>query len=176
MIEKQISTKRIYEGRVITLRVDDIELENGKRSVREIVENAGGACLVAVTDEGNLCLVRQYRYAVSDYLLELPAGKLNAGENPLMCAQRELTEETGYIAKNVELMLKINPSPAYLTERIFVYLATGLKKGTTNFDEDEDIETIEISLDEAIKLIAEGKITDGKTIAGILYYKTQFAK
>ena len=166
--EKLIDSKNIYDGSIIKVRVDTIEAQNGHIAPREIVEHPGGVGVVALMQNGNVCMVRQYRRPLDDFLLEIPAGKLNWGEEPFGCAVRELEEETGYKAKNYRYLGQICPTPGFCNEIIHIYLATDLIKGEANPDEDEFVEVEEYSIDELCDMIMEGTIIDAKTIVGVL--------
>ena len=166
--EETLNSERIYEGKILNLRKDEVRVKSGKTAYREIVEHNGGAVAVAITDENKVLLVRQYRQAMGKEMLELPAGKIEKGENPVETMKRELAEETGYSAENLSLIGEFNPSVGYTDETLYIYMATHLTKGETNFDDDEDLELMEIPLQEAVNLVVKGEITDGKTMAGIL--------
>ncbi|MBI4318160.1 MAG: NUDIX hydrolase [Chloroflexi bacterium] len=162
------STTRIYSGRVINLRVDTVRLENGAITRREIVEHRGAVAMVPVDDRDNVILVRQFRKAVERGLVEIPAGTLEPGEDPLICAQRELQEETGFTADRLERITGFFPCPGYSTEFIHVFLATGLRPAELAGDEDEDIEVIEVPFEDALAMVDKGEICDAKTIVGLL--------
>ena len=136
--------------------------------MREVVEHPGAVGIVALKENGDIVMVKQYRKAVEQVLLELPAGKLEQGENPLDCAARELTEETGYTAGDLRYLVSFYTSPGFSNEIMHMFLATNLKEGKKDPDDDEMVETVEISRDRAIDMILKGEIKDGKTIAGIL--------
>ena len=168
LTEKTIRETTIYDGKIIRVHVDDIELPNGRPAIREIVEHPGGVCVAALTKENTLTFVRQYRYPYHKVLLELPAGKLEKGEDPLEAGLRELEEECGLQAENVRSLGCVYPTVAYCSEIIHLFLATGLVKTKQHFDEDEFLETVELSLDEAVDLVMRGEITDSKTVAMVL--------
>jgi len=167
-LEKTLESKRVYEGRIINLRLDSVVLENGNTAMREVVEHPGAVGIVALKENGDIVMVKQYRKAVEQVLLELPAGKLEQGENPLDCAARELTEETGYTAGDLRYLVSFYTSPGFSNEVMHMFLATDLKEGKNDPDDDEMVETVEISRDRAMDMILKGEIKDGKTIAGIL--------
>lgn len=167
-MEKTLESKRVYEGRIINLRLDSVSLENGNTAMREVVEHPGAVGIVALKENGDIVMVKQYRKAVEQVLLELPAGKLEQGENPLDCAARELTEETGYTAGDLRYLVSFYTSPGFSNEIMHMFLATNLKEGKNDPDDDEMVETVEISRDRAMDMILKGEIKDGKTIAGIL--------
>lgn len=163
-----MKSDKIYEGKILNLRVDTVEMPDKKYSKREIVEHSGGVAVVALTDEGKVVMVRQFRKAIEDYLLELPAGKLEYGEDPLECAKRELKEETGYEAEDLELLCELYSSPGFSTEKIYIYFSKELKKGNQELDEDEYLEVEEIEFDKLMEMILKVELKDSKTVAGIL--------
>lgn len=169
--EKHVRTERLYEGRILNLRKDIVELENGKLADREIVEHNGGVCVVAVDENDMVYFVRQYRYAVGQLLLELPAGKLEKGEDPAACGRRELEEECGLAADQFELLATLFPTCAYDTETIYVYYARGLHPVRQHLDADEFLTVERHSLKDALELVLEGKVPDAKTQVGILKYQ-----
>jgi ADP-ribose pyrophosphatase len=174
LTEKTISSETIFEGRVVHLVRDEVELENGKITTREVVKHPGGVCILALTDENKVVLVRQFRYAHKIVQLEVPAGKLEPGEDPRLCGIRELAEETGYEAGSFEFFGKMLPTPAYVGEVIYIYLARELRKTAQKLDEDEFLEVVEIDFDEAIKMILDGAITDAKTQIALLKARLLF--
>ena len=167
MIEKTVKTNYVYRGKILSLRNDDALLPDGNPCKREIVEHSGGACVLYV-ENNSVLLVKQYRYAYGEMLYEIPAGKLEQGEEPKWTAIRELEEETGYKAKSFKHLTSFATSPAILEEIIHVYLATELTKGEKNPDDGEFVEMVKMPLNEAKKMIFSGEIDDGKTIIGIL--------
>lgn len=165
------NSKIIFKGFVFDIKVDDIEYNSGNKGVREVVEHNGGAVVVPITNEGKIVLVKQYRYPFDEWLYELPAGKLETDEDPLVCATRELTEETGYTSNKISPLGRIYTSPGFSSEILYIFLAEELVPGEHNREEGEDgMEVIELSLDEANKMIRDGKIVDSKTISGIYNY------
>jgi ADP-ribose pyrophosphatase len=166
--EETISTRRVYEGRVVSLRLDQVRLPDGRITDREIVEHGGAVGVVALDDDGNILLVRQFRSAVGMQLLEIPAGTLRAGEDPRACAFRELSEETGYSAQQMEPLYAFYSSPGFSNERIWLFLATGLNPGTQNMESDEAIEVVKEPLGRALEMVAAGQICDGKSILGLV--------
>jgi ADP-ribose pyrophosphatase len=166
--ETVLASERVYEGRILNLRVDQIRTPAGVEALREIVENGSAVAVVAVDDQQRVVLVRQYRHAVRDLVSEVPAGKLDGDEDPLEGAQRELREETGFRAGRFERLGSFYPAPAWSTEFVYLYLATELTPGPTQLDVDEAIELLRMPLVEAIGLIHSGAITDGKTMAALL--------
>lgn len=173
MTEKPINQKYIFKGKIVNLRVDDALLPDGNTAVREVVEHPGGVCVAALTDENELLFVEQFRYPYFEKLLELPAGKLEYGEDPFEAGKRELNEETGAIAENYEDLGKLYPTPGYCGEIIHMYLAKGLTFGEQNLDADEFLEVKKIPLKKAFEMVMNNEITDSKTQVGIVktYYK-----
>ena len=166
--EKTLSSERLYDGKIIRLRRDVIELPDGKQSVREVVEHNGGAGVAAVDERGDVWLVRQYRYPFSEVTLEVPAGKLEAGEDPGLAIVRELKEETGFTADCVEFLGVNYPTPGYCAEKLYLYLATGLHRGEQQLDEDEYLDVVRLPLGEAIEMVYANEIKDSKTVAALL--------
>ncbi len=170
-IEKTISTNKIFSGNVLEFRVDTVELPNGTTATRELVHHPGGVAVVAVDDEGYVYLVRQYRKPYDEAVLEIPAGKRDKDEDPLIGAKRELSEETGLVAATYTDLGTFYPTPGYTDEIIYLYLATGLSKGEAHPDEDEFVDCEKIHIDTLTEMIMSGEIKDGKTIAAILKAK-----
>ena len=162
-------SKEIFKGKILRLRVDTVELPDGREGTREIVDHNGAVAIVALDDNGKLKMVRQYRKAAEIIMLEIPAGTLETGEDPLDCAQRELEEETGLKAKHWEKILSYYSAPGFCNEELHLYLAQGLYPGETNPDEDEFLEQVDVTLYEAYDMIFQGQINDGKSIIGIQY-------
>lgn len=169
--EKTISTKKIFDGRIISVQVDEVELPNGKTSTRELVKHPGAVAVIAVTEEGKIVLVEQYRKPLEKELVEIPAGKLEKGEDPEICAKRELEEETGYGCNSLELVSSFYTSPGFADEIIYVYVAKGLKKleNAAGLDEDEFVNLMEVTLEEALEFIKNQRIFDAKTIYAVQY-------
>ena len=147
-------------------------MPDGSLHWREIVRHPGAVAIVPLLDDGRICLVENYRVAVGQTLVELPAGTLELGEDPLQCAHRELTEETGYRAQRMELLTTFYMSPGILDEKMHLYLATGLTPGPMALEAGEDIRPLVVTWDEAQKMARQGSIRDGKTLAGLLFYRT----
>ncbi|MBQ4650467.1 MAG: NUDIX hydrolase [Firmicutes bacterium] len=171
--EKTLETQRIYEGKIINLRRDKVTVENGT-SYREIVEHNGGAVLAAVTDDGKMVMVRQYRKPAERVMLEVPAGKIDKGETPLETAARELKEETGYTPSNVEYLTEFYPSVGYSEEVLYLYLCTGLTAGETCPDENEALDVLTMDVEELYRMVMNAEICDAKTIVAILMVKSLF--
>ncbi len=169
--EKQITTKTVYEGRIVTVKNDTAELINGSVVYREVVEHPGGVAIVPVNEKGEVYMVRQYRYPIREELLEIPAGKLEYGEDPYDCAVRELSEETGCTAGKVIPLGPFYPSPGFSQEVLYIYLAIELVPGELNLDEDELLCVETLPLDLLTERIMSGEIRDAKTIVGILKAK-----
>ena len=163
------SSEKIFSGRLIDLYFDHIELPNGKSSTREWIKHPGAVCIIPILPNGNLCLIRQYRYGPRAEFIEIPAGKLDVGEDPLVCAKRELEEEIGYIAGKLTFLTNIHPAIGFSNEKMWVYLAEDLILSKQDLDQDEFLELYPIPVNKAIDLIYEGKITDVKTVIGILW-------
>ena len=171
-----VKSEVIFRGKVFNTKVDQIEYTSGNKAVREVAEHPGGAVVVPVADDGKIVMITQHRFPVNKVLLELPAGKLNKGENPLVCAVRELEEETGYKSDNVIELGSIYTTPGYSTEKLWIYLAKDLKPGDHNREEGEfGMEVFEYPLEEIEKKIMDGQIVDGKTICGIFLAKNSIS-
>jgi ADP-ribose pyrophosphatase len=153
---------------VVNLRLDDVRTPGGLEMVREIVEHRGAVALVALDDEGRVLLVKQHRAATGSETIEIPAGTLEPGEDPMICAERELAEETGYSAAHFERIGGIYPSPGFCTEFIHFYLATQLSHGAAHPEEDEHIEVEVVVWDEALRRVRAGEICDGKSVSALL--------
>jgi ADP-ribose pyrophosphatase len=168
LTEKTIASEPAYLGKLVKLYVDTVELPNGGTAKREVVRHPGAVAMVPLLTTGEVLLVRQYRVAAAQVLLEIPAGTLNPGEDPHTAATRELQEETGYRPGNLVRLGGEFTAPGYTTEFIHLYLATELSESTLDKDEDEFIEVVRMPLTEAIERIRHGEIQDGKTIIGLL--------
>ncbi|MBI4307515.1 MAG: NUDIX hydrolase [Chloroflexi bacterium] len=168
--ERTRQTRRIYEGRILNLREDVVELSDGRVARREIVEHRPVVALVAVDDQDNAILVRQYRKAVEAELLEVPAGSFNEGERPEQAAQRELEEETGFHAGEVRPIGGFYSAPGFCSEYLHVFLCTDLRRVGAHPDEDEEISAVPIPLARIPDLIRSGEIRDAKSVAGLLMY------
>ena len=172
-MERTVNSRLIHEGRHFSFLQDEVELPSGLRTHRDIVRHPGAVAIVPFLPDGKIVLVRQYRYAVGKPLLEIPAGTLEEGEDPVECAMRELKEETGYEASELKALLSCYMAPGYSDEIIHFYEARGLREGDMSPEEDESIE-VEISeLGEILRLIEENVIEDAKTIIGIRCLKVK---
>ncbi|MFC4078172.1 NUDIX hydrolase [Salinithrix halophila] len=165
--EQTIRSETIFEGRVIRVQLDEVRLPNGKTSTRELVKHTGAVSVMAVTKEGKMVFVRQYRKPLDKEILEIPAGKLEPGEDPKECAARELEEETGYRAQNLKPIVSFYTSPGFADELLHLYEATGLSEGEANPDSDEFVERVELTLEEAFQAMESGEIADAKTVAAL---------
>lgn len=171
--EKSLKSERIFEGKVLDVRRDEILLPDGNPAFREYCKHIGAVCVLPLTENNEVVCVRQYRYAHSKVMLEIPAGKLDShSEDFIEATLRELREETGATCESLEFIGDIIPSPAILTEVIHMYLARGLSFGETDFDDDEFIEIVKIPIEELVEMIMNGEIRDAKTQTAVLkaYY------
>lgn len=166
--EKTITENIIYKGRILTFSCDKIELPNGKEATREIVRHPGGVGILPLTDDGEVLLVNQFRYPYKSAILEIPAGKLSPGEDPLECGKRELREETGATAQEYTNLGRLLPSPGYTDEIIYIYLAKGLSIGEMQLDDDEFLDVVSMPLKKAYEMVMSGELTDSKTQIAIL--------
>ena len=169
--EKTLSREEIYKGRVVELHNDRILLPDGRESTREVMEHPGGVTVIPVDEQGMVTCVRQYRYPMGRHLLEVPAGKLEKDEDPLECAVRELSEETGLTAEKFIDLGRIYPSPGYSAEILYLYLALGLHPGEMHLDEGEFLDVEQHTLEELTEQIMRGELCDAKTVAAVLKAK-----
>jgi ADP-ribose pyrophosphatase len=167
------NTNTIFHGKVFDVKVDEIEYNGtGNKAFRQVAIHPGGAVVLPLKSDGKIILVSQYRYPHNEVLLELPAGKLEKGEDPLLCASRELTEETGYTSNKIIKLGKIYTTPGFCNEILHIYLAEDLIPGDHAREEGEEgMEIVELTIEEIEEKIRNGKIVDAKTICGIAYYK-----
>ncbi|MDR1272239.1 MAG: NUDIX hydrolase [Clostridiales Family XIII bacterium] len=168
--EKTLSSEYVYEGKIINVRLDRVVTRDGE-SVREIVEHNGGVVILGVTGEGRIPMVRQYRKATESVMFELPAGKLEKGEDPHEAAAREFREETGYTAGEIVPVNSFWPTVGFCTEVLHLYFASGLVPGECDLDDNEAIDVEEYYPEELYAMVRRGEITDGKTLTGLLMYR-----
>ena len=170
----RISSGRVYTGRIINVDLDQVRFPNGSIGELEMVRHSGASAVVPFLsdpfgDDPQILLLKQYRYAAEDYLYELPAGRLDPGEDPADCARRELREETGCTAERVEHLLTFYTTPGFTDEKIHLFMATGLTQGESGRESDEFIEVQTFPLSRALSMVSSGEIRDGKTALGLLY-------
>jgi ADP-ribose pyrophosphatase len=161
-------SRNIFGGKVLTLNIDTVTLPNGVTVDLEIVRHPGAAAVVPLTDHGAVVLVKQFRHAAAGFIYEIPAGKLDPAEDPVRCAARELEEEIGYVAGRLERLTSIFTAPGFTDEVIHIYKATNMTPGRQQLDRDEVLEVLEVSVEDAIKMVNTGTIRDAKTIVGLL--------
>ena len=170
--EKQLTSNYLFKGRIINLRQDTALLPNGNTATREVIEHPGGVCVAALTDNDELLFVRQWRYPYMEETLEIPAGKRDLlDEDTLECGKRELREETGATAESYIDLQPMYPTPGYINEVIYCYLATGLTFGEQDTDEDEFLDVLRIPLEKAVEMVLSGEIKDAKTQIAVLKVK-----
>ncbi|WP_112181240.1 MULTISPECIES: NUDIX hydrolase [Paraliobacillus] len=176
--EKTIQTTNIFNGKVVSLQIDEVSLPNGKTSKREIIKHPGAVAIIALTEENKIVFVEQYRKPLEKSLVEIPAGKLEEGEKPEVTALRELEEETGYTTDQLELVISFYSSPGFADELLYIYFTDKLKplEEKKSLDEDEFVELMELTLEEAEALMAEQKIHDAKTVYALMYVKQLLKK
>lgn len=172
LFEKTLTSETKFEGRIIKVLRDTVELENGKTSAREVVCHNGGVCVAALTEQNEVLLVRQFRYPYKEVLLELPAGKLDPGEDHRPAALRELSEETGLEAGELTYLGHIYASPGFCDEALHMYLARDLTRARQHLDEDEFLDVVTMPFDTLVEQVMSGEITDAKTVAAVLKVKT----
>lgn len=170
-----IDSKVYYEGKVLKLQVDEIQYDyTNNKSIREVAIHQGGAVIVPITNAGKLVLIKQFRYPLKKELIEFPAGKLDANEEPLKCAKRELEEETGYSTEDVSYLGKIYTAPGYCTELLHIFAAQNLKAGNHNREEGEkEMQILELNPDEILTMIKKEEIVDSKTISALFFLQTK---
>jgi len=166
--EEKLRRINRYEGIIVKVAVDRVRLPDGKETLREVVEHPGGVCVLPVDEDGNAWCVRQFRYPMRAHLLEAPAGKLEKGEDPMACAVRELSEETGFTAGEFLPLGSYYTSPGYSTECLHLYLARGLRRGKAHPDEGEFLDLERIPFHELLSMVERGEIPDGKTAIAVL--------
>ena len=168
LIEKKLSSENVFDGRLLHVFNDVVELPNGHKSTREYIKHQGAVCVVPVTDDMEVVAVKQYRYPIGRVTIEIPAGKLDKGEDILTAAKRELSEETGVESADIEYMGGLYPSVAYTDEIIHMYVAKNLVYGDSHTDDDEFLNVVKIPLAEFAQMVMNGEIQDAKTMAAIL--------
>lgn len=168
--ETMLESREIFNGRVIRVTVDKVQLEDGTTSTREIVHHHGGACVLPVDADGSVTMVRQFRYAFGEEIWELPAGKLEPGEDPFESAKRELSEECGLSADNYIDLGVVYPTVGYDSEKIYLWAATGLHKGGQHLDAGEFLDVVRMPFAEALQKVLHGEIKDSKTQIGLMKY------
>jgi len=168
--EKTLSSRPIYDGRAVRLRIDTVRMPSGRETTREIVEHGDCVAIIAVDDEDNILLVNQFRKPVEKRLLEIPAGGIEPGEEPVDCVRRELREETGFLPQKLERLGGFYSSPGYCTEYLYLYLATDLVSSPLQAEDSESIRLVRVPLSEIPSLITSGSICDAKSIAGLLAF------
>lgn len=173
--EKFLSEKILYEGKVINLKIIDTELENGEKAKREIVEHPGGVLVISIDENRDVLMVKQYRVPFGRMLLEVPAGKLDKGEDIRAAAEREFTEETGYIANKLTYMGDFYPSVGFLTEKIHVFIGEDLIKAEQNLDDDEFLDVEKYNIDTLYEMVLKNEIKDAKTVIAIMLLKNYIA-
>lgn len=175
--EKTISSERIYEGKIINLKVDEVNLPNGRTSKRELIEHPGAVAILALTADNKIIMVEQYRKALERSIIEVPAGKLEKGESPETTAMRELEEETGYTADSLELIQSFSTSPGFADEVVHLFFAEGLRKAESGAvtDEDEFVELMEVTVEEAEQMMKDNRIYDAKTAFAVLWAKQRLS-
>ena len=166
--EKAVRHVNRYEGIIVDVTADMVKLPNGELTLREVVHHPGGVCVAAVDDEGRVAVVRQFRYPFAEHLLELPAGKLEKGKEPLPAAMRELSEETGLEADHWQDLGVVYTSPGFSTEALYLYLATGLHQGEAHPDPNEFLDVDKVPLRSLVRQVMDGSIPDAKTVVGVL--------
>lgn len=169
LTETPLSSQQVFDGRLLHVHVDQVGLPDGKQTVREYITHPGAVVIIPLLDNGELVLERQHRYPLRRDFYELPAGKIHPGEDPLLCAQRELLEETGYTAANWRHLATLHPCIGYSDEKLVYYLAEGLVFEGASLDDGEHLEVFTLTLAEALGWIKAGKITDNKTVSGLFW-------
>jgi ADP-ribose pyrophosphatase len=168
--EKKLSTRQIYNGRAVNIRVDTVQKAGGTKTTREVVEHSNCVAVVALDEQGKVLLVRQFRHAVDKFLLEIPAGGIDPGEEPVDSVRRELQEEIGYFPRKIDRLRGFYATPGYGTEYLHCFVATDLVPARLVAEDTDDIELVRVSRDEIPRLIASGEICDAKSIAALLMF------
>lgn len=167
--EKVYKKHKVYFGKAVDFCNDEVILPNGNKATREYIDHPGAVAVVPFINKTDIIFVKQYRYPINEITYEIPAGKLDKKESLLKCAKRELKEETGYTTKNIKKLISFWPSSAFSNEELIIYIAKDLVVGKNNPDDDEFVETVTISLKQALQMIKQGKIKDSKTVIALLY-------
>ena len=167
--ETEVASETVFQGRLLRVKRDSVRLHDGASATREYIEHGGAVMIIPVLDSGELLMERQYRYALRRHCLEFPAGKIDPGEEPLATGRRELLEETGYVAREWTYLASINPTVAYSTERILVYLARGLAHEGGRLDDGEHLEVLTLPLETLLEKVRAGEIGDVKTVIGAFW-------
>lgn len=174
---KRIGRELVYKGAILEVYKDHMEFSNGHHADWDYIHHDGAAAVVPVMDDGRILMVRQYRNALERYTLEIPAGKLDAADEPgLVCSKRELEEETGFKSENIEWLITLRTTVAFCNEKIEIYVARDLQPSRQNLDEDEFVDVRPYELSELKQMIFSGKIEDAKTVAALLAYETKYLK
>lgn len=172
-IEKTIDSKIVYDGPIFKIRKYKVEAVGGGTTYRDVLEHGGGAAMIAIRDDGKILMVKQYRKTLDRIVLEIPAGKRDPGETTRETAARELREETGYSAGEVEYLTTLNPSVGYSEELLDIYICRGLTEGEIDFDSTEDLDLEEYEADELYEMVLGNKIVDAKTALAILFARAE---
>lgn len=171
--EKTIEVKKIYDGKIIKLELQTVELCNKNNAEREIIRHKGGVAIIPITENHEIIMVRQFRKPFDEEVLEVPAGKIEKDEKPEICAIRELREETGFDADKITFMNVMYPSPGYTDEKIYIYKAEGLKEGDLSLDDDEFLYVEKYTLKQAVEMVQTGVLKDAKTIIAIMLLESE---
>jgi ADP-ribose pyrophosphatase len=171
MIEKLVKKNKIYSGNAVDFYCDEVELPNGQKASRQYLGHPGAAAALAFLDKKNIVLVKQFRYPIGKITYEIPAGKIDPGETPLHCIEREIEEETGFIARRFEKLISFYPTPAFSNEILHIFAAFGLEKGIRNPDEDEFVSASIVNFKKALEMVKTGEIMDSKTVIALLYFE-----
>jgi ADP-ribose pyrophosphatase len=171
---KILRKETVFKGKLLSIVRKEVENSDGSVWIREVVTYGGSASFIVPVYNGKFIFVKQFRPTLEDFILEFPAGRIEENETPERCAIRELEEETGLIPKNLKFVFEFYPSPGFVDEKLYMFYADDFEKGKTNFDPGEELNTVLVNVDEAMKMLDEGKIIDGKTLVGLLWFKNKF--